>query len=668
MTATPSSSEGTPPTLPDRRRLLQAGLSGAAVAVSGCGGGSEATETLVDATAATAEGPTAKIAAAPMATRQPDTSTQANTARYRYQHPVLYQSVPGATTASRLAAGQPFAWGLQGTTYTHVDLASGWSWDNPGGDWLDANLVRQGTTPWFSIKADAVAGSTAVANYQVDVTRALQFVQQRGRWNAFILRDAGSAYRTIAGRMQRTWPVPVIEVVYTDGSRASLKCLHSAVLSKGSTMSLSTAAKLPNPTTLEFERPARAVQSAVLKLTIVEHWSGKTPQVNGFLVDPPINAAPQIKGIAATAGSLDANLASSRSIIGVHRYVDGSRRSDFFHPTTINFGAEREYDPAIFGNGPTDKTKLPHVGLGKWINAGDNHVLVNSSYRGEGFVPLAPGLGAMKVTMAAEPGVQDGSVVGYSGTGGSNAVIFLPEPDFGLLKRIFIRYYLRIGTPYVTPFYKRYQVRQSATSPAATWTDMAGKFGICPAHDTSYGGTSGSSGGGNGWQMRLSWADCDAEQGGPNENALSVGLHLYDFIYNNPKGHNYGAGDAPAAGMLFGQKGGQGGVLYPGQWYCVEMEVDLNSVPRSPGWLPDGAVRMWIDGRLAYERTSMVMRSLPLYAAPAVETRIRPIRELGHRNLWFNWYHGGKTVNTIDRTLFVTGLAWGREYIGPMAA
>lgn len=62
----------------------------------------------------------------------------------------------------------------------------------------------------------------------------------------------------------------------------------------------------------------------------------------------------------------------------------------------------------------------------------------------------------------------------------------------------------------------------------------------------------------------------------------------------------------------------------------------------------------------------MVMRSLPLVAATYQPGSIRPCRELGHRGLWFNWFHGGKTVNTVDRTTFVTGLAWARRYIGPM--
>ena len=81
-------------------------------------------------------------------------------------------------------------------------------------------------------------------------------------------------------------------------------------------------------------------------------------------------------------------------------------------------------------------------------------------------------------------------------------------------------------------------------------------------------------------------------------------------------------------------------------------------------WTPDGEVRVWIDGRLAFERTGVVMRSLPLDQPPP--GRMGPVRDLGIAHLWFNWFHGGLTRNSIDRVVFITGLAYGEAYIGPM--
>jgi hypothetical protein len=73
---------------------------------------------------------------------------------------------------------------------------------------------------------------------------------------------------------------------------------------------------------------------------------------------------------------------------------------------------------------------------------------------------------------------------------------------------------------------------------------------------------------------------------------------------------------------------------------------------------------VWIDGRLAYEAKGLVYRSLPAVAQPA--GYVPGFRELGIKHLWFNWFHGGLTQNSINRVLFIAGLAYGQAYIGPM--
>lgn len=587
--------------------------------------------------------------------------------RYRPEHPRLFQAIPAATSPG-VAGTAAFDWRGFGATYDYVDYGTGWPWDNRGGDWIDFNGERQGAVPWYSVPTAAVVGPTAVASYSFDVTAAIRHVQQQGRWNAW--RWVSTAPRSIAGRHHTTESPPYLQVQYTDGSSERLDCVYSSGVRDGTQLCTSADEKQDLPALLEFERPARAVASAQLHFTVVAHWSGSNPRVQAFLLDPPLNRDPLQQGYAAAHGLLDAGVHTNANTLGVHRYLDGSNWTDFAYPIPLTTSAEREYDPAIYGNGPSNANKLPHVGLGKWINAGDAFSLVRSDYAGEGFAPLTPGLGAVRVAMPSTPGIGHGSLVGYSGTETSIARLFLPEPEFGRLKRLFVRYYMRLGTPYVTPFSRRFQVVQSEPPPPLppvwAWTHYSGKIGITPSHDTTPGGVSGSSGGRCGWQMRLSWFDCDAEQGGPNENALAIGLHTFDFQGNNPPGHDYGGNDKPRD-CMFGQRGGMGGVLYPGRWYCIEMEVDLNTVmAAAPGYLADGAVRIWLDGRMSFERTGMVMRSLPLIDLPYIADELRPVRDIGHRDLWFNWFHGGKTKNTVDRTVFITGLVWGRSHIGPM--
>jgi hypothetical protein len=544
-----------------------------------------------------------------------------------------------------------------------VDLQTGWTWSRAGGDWKDANGVRYGTAAYCSILTDGALGGTAVRTYNGNVTALARYVQTANRWFAVMLM-CPNAPRVIAGKFHTLHSAPFVDVTYTNGQSARLAARVVAANSSSSVLPSTTAAEVSLPCFVEFERPAAAVASAQLTLTITQHWSGNNPQLQVFLLDPPIASDSIQVGLANSAGLLDSGIESNSAVIGAHRYLDGKVFSDFAYGGRASINSEATYDPAIWGRGLADTTKYPHAGLGKWINTDQNWSLVNSGYRGEGFAPLAPGLGALRVTMPSSPDVTDGSTVGFSGTGGGDSMIFLPEPLFGRLGRIFVRYYVRLGGPYQATVTNRRHVYQS---PGVTeWTTYAGKFGITPQHTTSYGGVSGSSGGGAGWQMRLSWYDCDAGQQGPDEGGVAVGFHLYDFLYQNPPGHNYGANNG---GILehWGMKGGVGGMIYAGHWYCVETEIKLNTVSAvAPGYQADGELRSWVDGRLAYERTGMVFRTLPFVDKPYLPMQMRPCRELGVNGIWLNWFHGGKTVNTFDRTTFYTGLVWSKEYVGPM--
>jgi hypothetical protein len=244
---------------------------------------------------------------------------------------------------------------------------------------------------------------------------------------------------------------------------------------------------------------------------------------------------------------------------------------------------------------------------------------------------------------------------------------------------VFVRYYVRVGTPYAPSLADKKQIMKLG---AAAWTDMAGKFLMNASHATNYGGNSGVAGGGKGWSLRHEFSDPISDTLGPSpvNGGYALSFSWYDYQYNaynatsnplgQPIGHIYGANDKPSDHSP-GQRGGLGSVLYADGWHCVEVETDLNSVDTVNAqdgrmWQPDGAVRMWLDGRLCYERTSVVLRALPAQPLAASGTAMPPIRDLGIAEVWFNWFHGGLTRNTYPRTLFIAGLVVGRNRIGPM--
>lgn len=554
---------------------------------------------------------------------------------------------------------------VYGPTAEYVDRFCAWPWDREGGDWLDARQVRHGPEPWVKILIGRAGG---VQSHAVDATALLRWVHSNGRWCALLLRSPQGA-RSLQGLHSASGP-PSIQVIYDNGAKARLACRIVAQVQKG--YPNSTSASVPLPAFVEFDRPERPVREATLWVSVNDAPSTQPAVIEGYLLDPPSTPPALRQGLAAASAPLDADLAQRSDVIGVHRYLDGTALDDFLLDGRFNTLAEREFDPALWGAGPADTSKLPHRGLGHWVNISTDvsqWTMVSSRYRGDGFEPLAPGLGAMRFTMPVPPDLQDGAVVGYGASTGANAAIFMPEPLFGRLDRIFVRYYLRIAAPLLpgamSDVRRRYQVYNGEDRRLPQWTDRAGKFGITPEHLTTFGGVSGTSGMGFGWQMRLAWEECDAGTGGPDESGWRPGFHLYDFLGRQPPGHRYASDDRHL--QFWGQQSGWGGMLYVNRWYCIETELRLNSVVvASPGFRPDGELRAWVDGRLAYERTGMVFRALPLHDPGANPARFRPCRELGVRALWFNWFHGGRTPNSVDRTLFVTGLAWARDYLGPM--
>ena len=506
---------------------------------------------------------------------------------------------------------------------------------------------------------------TGSHSYSFDATSVVQYARSRNRWLAMRLDTVGGL-RTINTPFNPSDSAPsyrghVFRRNNSNAASTSRCCRDEQLLEPGHHPADRGAAGV---------RGVRSAnQDGHLGDDDAARGGDTSPgraNLQAFLLDPPTNSAPVRNGLASTSASLDATLASVGGVIGTMRFQDGSTLSDWVVPTAANFNGEAGFSPEYWG-GVADTRKWPYVDQGKFINAyapGVTDVtLVKSNYAANGFVPVAPGMGALRVHVAPENVVNGGSYPD-GGTVGTSMVAFMPPADFGTLDHLFVRYYMLIGTPGTRTPADRLEVYESGIP---FWTELVGKTGIQPDASNAYGGNSGGSGGNYGWQMRLFWGEVDANVGGPDEGGQYMGFHLYDYLSQNPRGHNYGNGsDKP---VQFERWNDLGGILYAGRQYCIETEIKLNTIDVvAKTWRADGELRAWVDGRLTYEQTGLIFRTTDGFATlPAYNpSKLRPTAKNGITRLWMNWFHGGHTQNTVDRNIFYSGLVWARSYIGPM--
>ena len=673
------SSGEAPGSQPTRRTFLLTPVALAAATVaSGCGGEMvEPSPTTLEAVPGDPEGPDGRVRALAV------TAVATVPRRYRYEQPLLFQGSNGPLP-SVLPAGAPYVDGLKcGPTRDYVDSQAGWAWRNRGGDWIDASGVSQGARPWASWTQTAkmIAGQTATVT--MDVTA----VARRGSWMAMLLRCPRAQRKIRSVGTSR----PKVTYIYQDGtSEVQVATVMAYVGSTGELPSL-LLNPMPLPLFMEFRQPTKPVRTASLTMQMTDgQWGsyGGPAELQLMVLAPPINADPITSG-SAQRHVLDESLHVEPGVIHVHRYLADSRLEEFVHGQSVNTDNEANFDPNVIDSTmPQDLSKLPHAAYGKWVGMTQGWSLVKPG--DTDFVPLHPSLGAIRIKMkkaqikgadgVARP-IQHGDVVGYGGSLSSHAFLFLPADRIYRQRRLFVRHYMRLTYPGGKPRpTDRKQVYIDRAGGQIKWSDLGGKFGLTPGgHHNSYGGYSGSAGSGRGTQFRSGWLECTEGVDGPGENGWYASWHLYDYNWMAIPGHKYVA--SAKHEYCWGQRGGLGGVLYAGHWYCVELECLLNSVDQpavladgTPHvvdgvrqfWTPDGELRVWIDGRLAFERTGMAFRSLPVLDSPYRAGYSRPISPLGHVYAGMNIFHGGVTQDCVDRHLDITGLAVSESRIGPM--
>lgn len=174
-------------------------------------------------------------------------------------------------------------------------------------------------------------------------------------------------------------------------------------------------------------------------------------------------------------------------------------------------------------------------------------------------------------------------------------------------EEIYFRYYLRF---------------------ADDWTPRRG--GKLPG----FGGTYGRAGWGgrpvdgtDGWSARGLFE-------GQKDGRTPIGFYCYHMDMKGRYGSNW-VWDRDDLGFLENNR-----------WYCVEQYVKLNT----PGQ-PDGVLRGWVDGRLAFEKT---------------DVRFRAVDTLKIEAVWINVYLGGTWTAERDHHLYLDEIAISKGPIGPL--
>ncbi len=593
-----------------------------------------------------------------------------------------------------------------GASHDMVCTTCRWKWAVPHGDFLDADLIQQGATPFVSVAVPAAIGAGILS---LDITEAMQYIHENERWVALLIRAlSGSGALQMNGVLNDIGgDPPTIEVTYTDASSAILPAWYTS--STITTSSYLNAHENLIPISaaanglIEFDRDeagaAKTVASAMLKL---RHGGCGIATFGVFIVNPPRPDLTPIAGLASTA-DLDADVALDSRVLVKQLITDAHTINDVldvsasgsysrpYVPGNVIYSQRQEfyYDPSLWGGstvGVDLATKHPHKNYNpatkwaKWFGSAwpeglyagaPTMTVVPSSYALHGFTPLAPGLGAIHLTMPAR-GIQPGQMWRVDGETGTDVDIALPRSHMGKVRRIRIRFYVLLGHGWDAGEHQRvlgftgnvsglWPEQAGFTTPAqlaslsARPSDNQGKFfggaqqltsvtwvqhylyptRLNPggaADDTQVlsvlnGGYGTGSGGQIGYQGRMMWTGGFHQiNGGPAEGGLSLGIELYDFKSNPtlPPSQsgipNWDVGWQSS----FNHNGALSHIYPDGMWRCIEIEWKLNDLapyelpPRGTdvnesGFLkpPNGYFKCWIDGVLSSTSPDFAFSRLP---------------------------------------------------------
>ena len=516
-------------------------------------------------------------------------------------------------------------------SYYYFNKGALLQWKHDGGDYIDANSVPQGATPWAT---SIIHDTNSVYDVFFDVTVLTQtFSDQVIPNRGFLIKhNSGKTgpidYATREDANADNHPTLTImtvesgtQIFHAQGDTQLSTSSNTRTYGQDQMMRVTpghnggifNALVWFDLTSIEGEN----IINAELKLTTVRQYSSGDAHHGVF---------------ATTTAQWD----TSQSVTGI---ADGYQNDINLasHPDvylSYSFNSPAAADGGAFLDGTADVAHVdsywPCSALTPTGGLNPDGTFYNPQPAIPGYTPFEPTGDSVCYRLKYESGPANTQGLGNYGVSAE-----LDADQFAnasQLDELFVRYYLFLGD---------------------TWgenvNNEAGKLpgGITGRQqNTPYpGGWGGrTTNGANGWSARGGYQPIVPAGNNPLEGYTPIATYLYHVDQSGQYGD-----------ILSWLDRSPNGLLKRGRWYSIETQLKMNTRDgtnvQGQSGSNDGIMRGWVDGRLVYERTDI---------------RFTDMDYIGIEDADLGLYYGGPGNTPWDQHIAIDNVVVSKSYIGPM--
>lgn len=442
-----------------------------------------------------------------------------------------------------------------GITATYASSAWDYRWKHHGGDWLDANDIEQGTTPYSTA---TITSGTVGQSITWDVTALMRKLLSRN--TAVVVKPVtGGQIMSAFSSRESAGNGPTFHIETTTGVFDVGAAADNWPADVSASVGLETLLRQPACIKPDLSAVTGTVTHARMTLKTAGGSQTIPCTVGTFYLDMPdiiTQPAIQLGGVQqgiANSVSRDTALASHSSAL----FYDNLTSESYINSNYAVFLSP------IAASGTTEFIQEPTLGVTlcrAWASTSNPRLIAWGKF-------LQP---------------RNAAPAGLNGARWRRSYTFGQGDCY---KELYLRYLLRIGSDYYAAF------------------NTANRGGKLPGLNGSYA---------NDWGPGLS--NCSPAP--PKTSGFDARLHWGRKSESNPHLYRigiywYGA-DHPIptfGGVGLTRYGPRIFALEAERLYSIEQQIKLNTSDGAGGWNSDGIIRMWVDGVLFYEDTAVLIRN-----------------------------------------------------------